>query len=52
MKKCLNCNIVFNDDEKFCSNCGGALQEVNASIENEQTNQGVKDKTKKYHKLF
>ena len=52
MKKCLNCNIVFNDDEKFCSNCGGALQEVNASIENKPINQVVKDKTKKSHKIF
>lgn len=52
MKKCLHCNIIFNDDVRFCSNCGSVLQEVNADIENEQNNQVVKDKTKKSRKLF
>lgn len=32
MKTCKNCNLSFDDDKKFCKNCGNILEENNSII--------------------
>ncbi|MEI6822844.1 MAG: hypothetical protein WCL51_12990 [Bacteroidota bacterium] len=38
MKKCTECNLNYENDEKFCKNCGTPLTENNSVISSKSSN--------------
>ena len=41
MKKCLKCNLEFENNEMFCPSCGEKLQDIETIVTKEQINENV-----------